>query len=95
MAPKVQTVSETLFSGVRKVALCILTMFGSKHKSQAVISTLNMIKTKHHPRLNTEHLHMCLRSALTPFKLRFKILEGYAGKLELNSLTEYKCGEVG
>ncbi len=69
-----QMVPETAFPGLRKVALHILTMFGSTYNCEAAFSTMNIIKTKYRSRLTNEYLHMCMRIALTPFKPRFKIL---------------------
>ncbi len=59
---------------LRKVALHILTMFGSTYNCEAAFSTMNIIKTKYRSRLTNEYLPMCMRIALTPFKPRFKIL---------------------
>ncbi|KAJ8375300.1 hypothetical protein SKAU_G00058800 [Synaphobranchus kaupii] len=73
-----QMVPETVFPGLRKVAMYILTMFGSTSTCEAAFSTMNIIKTKYRSRLNNEHLHMCMRMALTPFQPRFKILAGQA-----------------
>ena len=71
-----QMVSETALPGLRKVPLYILTMFGSTYSCEAAFSTMNIIKTKYCSRLTNEHLHMCMRMALTPFQPRFKILAG-------------------
>ncbi|KAJ8383628.1 hypothetical protein AAFF_G00215990 [Aldrovandia affinis] len=73
-----QMVSETAFPGLRKVALYILTMFGSTYSCEAAFSTMNIIKSKYRSRLTNEHLHMCMTMALTPFQPRFKILAGQA-----------------
>ncbi|RXN32926.1 SCAN domain-containing 3-like isoform X2 [Labeo rohita] len=73
-----QVVPETAFPGLRKVALHILTMFGSTYNCEAAFSTMNIIKTKYRSRLTNEHLQMCMRIALTPFKPRFKILASQA-----------------
>ena len=73
-----QMVSETAFPGLRKVALYILTMFGSTYSCEAAFSTMNIIKNKYRSRLTDEHLHMCIRMALTPFEPRFKTLAGEA-----------------
>lgn len=67
-----QMVSESAFPGLRKVALYILTMFGSTYSCEAAFSTMNIIKTKYRSRLTSKHLHM------TPFRPRFKILAGKA-----------------
>lgn len=71
-----QTVSETAFPGLTKVALYTLTMFGSTYSCESAFSTMNIIKTKYRSRLTNEHLHMCMRMALTSFKPRFKLLAG-------------------
>ncbi|XP_047208167.1 solute carrier family 2 member 15a isoform X2 [Girardinichthys multiradiatus] len=73
-----QMVPETTFSGLKKVAIYILTMFGSTHNCEAAFSAMDIIKTKCRSRLTNEHLHMCMRMALTPFKPRFKVLAGEA-----------------
>ena len=39
-----QLVSETAYPGLRKVALHILTMFGSTYSCEAAFSTMNIIK---------------------------------------------------
>ncbi|MEQ2166463.1 hypothetical protein GOODEAATRI_028398 [Goodea atripinnis] len=50
-----QMVPETTLSGLKKVAIFILTMFGS----EAAFSTRNIIKTKYCSRLTNEHVHTC------------------------------------
>lgn len=71
-------VPETVFPGLRKLAMYILTMFGSTYNCEAAFSTMNIIKTKYRSRITDDHLHMCIRMALTPFKPRFKMLSGQA-----------------
>lgn len=73
-----QMVSETAFPDLKKVALFILTMFGSTYSCEAAFSTMNIIKTTYRSKLTDEHLHMCMRMALTSFKPRFKMLAGQA-----------------
>lgn len=73
-----QMVSETAFPDLKKVALFVLTMFGSTYSCEAAFSTMNIIKTKYRSKLTDEHLHMCMRMALTTFTPRFKILAGQA-----------------
>nr|XP_054593491.1 SCAN domain-containing protein 3-like [Nothobranchius furzeri] len=73
-----QMVPETAFSRLKKVALYILTMFGSTHNCEAAFSTMNIIKNKYRSRLTNEHLHTCMRMALSPLKPRFKMLAGQA-----------------
>ncbi|KAG2464476.1 SCND3 protein, partial [Polypterus senegalus] len=71
-----QTVSESVFPGLTKVALHTLTMFGSTYSCESAFSNMNIIKNKYRSRLNNEHLHICMRTALTPFQPRFKLLAG-------------------
>lgn len=71
-----QTVSESVFPGLTKVALHTLTMFGSTYSCESAFSTMNIIKNKNRSRLTNEHLHVCMRMALTPFQPRFKSLAG-------------------
>ncbi|KAK0142367.1 SCAN domain-containing protein 3 [Merluccius polli] len=71
-----QTVSESVFPGLTKVALHTLTMFGSTYSCESAFSTMNIIKSKYRSRLTNEHLHVCMRMALTPFQPRFKSLAG-------------------
>lgn len=71
-----QTVPETDFPCLIKVALHTLTMFGSTYSCESAFSTMNIIKTKYRSRLTNEHLHMCMRMAVTQFKPRFKLLAG-------------------
>ncbi|TWW57287.1 hypothetical protein D4764_07G0000060 [Takifugu flavidus] len=52
--------------------------FGSTYSCETAFSTMNIIKTKYRSRLTNEHLHMCMRMALTPFGHRFKTLAGKA-----------------
>ena len=62
-----QLVSETAYPGLRKVALHILTMFGSTYSCEAAFSTMNIIKNEYRNKLTDEHLQMCMRMALTSF----------------------------
>lgn len=67
------------FTGLSKVALYTLTMFGSTYSCEAAFSTMNIVKDKYRNRLTNDHLHMCLRMALTSFEPRFKKLAGKDG----------------
>ena len=71
-----QSVPETMFPGLTKVALHTLTMFGSTYSCETAFSTMNIIKKKYRSRLTNEHLHMSMRMAQTTFKPRFKLLAG-------------------
>ncbi|MBN3304818.1 SCND3 protein, partial [Amia calva] len=59
---------------LQKVALQILTMFPSTYCCESAFSTMNMVKNKYRSTLSNEHLHQCLRLALTPFMPKFKEL---------------------
>ncbi|KAL1270810.1 hypothetical protein QQF64_029826 [Cirrhinus molitorella] len=69
-----QIVPEAAYPDLTKVALHTLTMFGSTYNCESAFSVMNNIKNKHRSRLTNEHLHMCMRMALTTFKPRFKLL---------------------
>jgi hypothetical protein len=64
--------------GLTKVALHTLSMFGSTYSCESSFSAMNIIKNKYRSRLTNEHLHMCMRMALTSFQPRFKLLAGQA-----------------
>ncbi|RXN35893.1 general transcription factor II-I repeat domain-containing 2-like protein [Labeo rohita] len=59
---------------LQKMALQILTMFPSTYCCESAFSTMNMVKNAYRSTLTNEHLHQCLRLALTPFKPKFKQL---------------------
>jgi hypothetical protein len=50
---------------LKKLALYILTMFGSTYSWESAFSTINFITNKYCTRLTNEHLLQCLRVALT------------------------------
>ncbi len=52
----------------RKVALLILTMFGSTYTCESSFSHMNAIKTKARCSMTNEKLHECLRIALTTYE---------------------------
>lgn len=59
---------------LQKMALQILTMFPSTYSCESAFSTMTMVKNKYRGNLTNEHLHQCLRLALTPFVPKFKEL---------------------
>lgn len=59
-----------------KMALHILTMFGSTYCCKLAFSTMNIIQMKYRTRLSNEHLHQCLLIALKSFVPKLKILAG-------------------
>ncbi|XP_013856217.1 general transcription factor II-I repeat domain-containing protein 2 [Austrofundulus limnaeus] len=67
-------VTATNFPLLHKVALHILTMFGSTYSCESAFSAMNLVKNQYRSRLTNEHLHQCLRLAITPFVPEFKLL---------------------
>lgn len=61
---------------LHKLAVHILTMFGSTYSCESAFSTMNILKNKYRTRLTNEHLHQCLRLAITPLVPKFKVLVG-------------------
>ncbi len=59
---------------LQKMAIQILTMFPSTYCCESAFSTMNMVKNAYRSTLTNEHLHQCLRLALTPFMPKFKQL---------------------
>ncbi|XP_019748101.1 general transcription factor II-I repeat domain-containing protein 2-like [Hippocampus comes] len=59
---------------LHKLAINILTMFGSTYRCESAFSTMNIVKNMYRTRLTNEHLHQCLRLAITPFVPKFKVL---------------------
>uniref|UniRef100_A0A1A8B1S9 HAT C-terminal dimerisation domain-containing protein n=1 Tax=Nothobranchius furzeri TaxID=105023 RepID=A0A1A8B1S9_NOTFU len=73
-----QAVPKTTFPGLFKVVEHTLTMFGSTYSCESAFSTVNMTKNKLRSRLTNEHLHACLRMAVTPFHPKFQTLAANA-----------------
>lgn len=59
---------------LQKMAIHILTMFGSTYHCESAFSTMNLVKNQYRSRLTNEHLHQCVRLAITPFEPRFQTL---------------------
>ncbi|XP_073702034.1 SCAN domain-containing protein 3-like [Garra rufa] len=64
------------FPNLQKVAICVLTMFGSTYRCESAFSAMNAVKNSHRSSLTNEHLGQCLRLATTPFVPRFRQLMG-------------------
>ena len=62
------------FAMLRKLALTVLTMFGSTYTCESAFSTMTAVKTKYRSSITDEHLCHCMRLALTPKKPNFKKL---------------------
>ena len=58
---------------LHKLAVNVLTMFGSTYRCESAFSTMNIMKNKYCTRLTNEHLHQCPHLA-TPFVPKFKVL---------------------
>ncbi|RXN00018.1 SCAN domain-containing protein 3 [Acipenser ruthenus] len=56
------------FQNSQNLAIFLLTMFGSTFLCESGISSMNIIKNQHRSRLTNEHLHQCMRLALTSYK---------------------------
>lgn len=61
-------VSQYQYPTIRKVALLILTMFGSTYTCESSFSHMNAIKTRARCSMANEKLHECLRIALTTYE---------------------------
>ena len=59
------------FPNTKKLALFVLTMFGSTYTCESSFSHMNAIKTSSRASLTNEHLHHCLRVALTSYEPSF------------------------
>ncbi|XP_056110235.1 SCAN domain-containing protein 3-like [Rhinichthys klamathensis goyatoka] len=64
------------FPNLQKVAICVLTMFGSTYRCESAFSAMNAVKNSYRSSLTNEHLGQCLRLATTPFVPRFRQLMG-------------------
>lgn len=53
------------YPNCRKLAIFLLTMFGSTYTCELGSSTMNLIKNKNCSRLTHEHLNQCMQLALT------------------------------
>ncbi|XP_051783182.1 SCAN domain-containing protein 3-like [Erpetoichthys calabaricus] len=67
-------VDPEMFPNMKKLAMCVLTMFGSTYTCESSFSHMNAIKTDNQISLTNEHLHHCLRIAVTPYEPNFSRL---------------------
>ncbi|RXM98498.1 General transcription factor II-I repeat domain-containing protein 2B [Acipenser ruthenus] len=56
------------FQNSQNLAVFLLTMFGSTFLCESGFSSMNIIKNQHCSHLTDEHLHQCMRLALTSYK---------------------------
>lgn len=64
------------FPCLRKVALYLISFFGSTYLCESTFSTMNAIKTKNRSRLTDAHLTSCLRIAVTSYTPQYdKLVE--------------------
>lgn len=62
---------------LQKVAISVLTMFGSTYRCESAFSAMNNVKSSYRSRLTNEHLGQLLRLAITPLVPRFRqLIEG-------------------
>lgn len=64
----------TKFPNIKKLAISVLTMFGSTYTCESSFSHMNAIKTSNRASLTNEHLHHCLRVALTSYEPSFSAI---------------------
>ncbi|XP_040278185.1 zinc finger BED domain-containing protein 5-like [Bufo bufo] len=57
---------------IQKLAIHVLTMFGSTYTCESAFSTMNLVKNRYRTQITDEHLHQCVRMAVTPFVPNFK-----------------------
>lgn len=62
------------FPNTKKLAISVLTMFGSTYTCEVSFSHMNAIKTSTRASLSSEHLHHCLRVALTSYEPSFSAI---------------------
>ena len=66
--------SSANFPSLHKLAVQLLTMFGCTYCCESVFSVMNFVKNKFRSTMTSEHLHQCLRIAITPLVPRFREL---------------------
>lgn len=62
------------FPNTKKLAIFVLTMFGSTYTCESSFSHMNAIKTNTRANLTNERLHHCLRVALTSYEPSFSAI---------------------
>lgn len=62
------------FPTLHRLAVQILTMFGSTYSCESAFSTMNFVKNKFRSCMTSEHLHHCIRLAVTKLVPRFSEL---------------------
>ncbi|XP_068235579.1 SCAN domain-containing protein 3-like [Palaemon carinicauda] len=62
------------FPTLHRLAVQIITMFGSTYCCKSAFSTMNLVKNKFRSCMTNEHLHHCLRLAITPLVPKFREL---------------------
>lgn len=67
-------VSQEKFPNSRSLAIFVLTMFGSTYTCESSFSHMNAIKTSNRTSLTAQHLHHCMRIALTTYTPNFTAL---------------------
>ncbi|KAM9299122.1 zinc finger BED domain-containing protein 5-like [Gastrophryne carolinensis] len=67
-----QLVSSEKYPLLQKIAIHVLTMFGSTYTCESAFSTMNLVKNRYRTRITDEHLHQSVRMAVTSFVPNFK-----------------------
>ncbi|KAM9307699.1 general transcription factor II-I repeat domain-containing protein 2B-like [Gastrophryne carolinensis] len=67
-----QLISSEKYPLLQKIAIHVLTMFGSTYTCESAFSTMNLVKNRYRTRITDEHLHQSVRMAVTSFVPNFK-----------------------
>jgi hypothetical protein len=67
-------VSEDKYAKMKKLAVKLCSVFGSKHICDAAFSNMNFIKNKYRFRLTGEHVHYLIRISCTSLTRDFGLV---------------------
>ncbi|MBN3296755.1 GTD2A protein, partial [Amia calva] len=67
-------VSTTKYPEIKKVALCIKSLFGSTYLCESAFSSMKIVKSKYRSTMTDAHLNDCMRLALTKYTPNFNKL---------------------
>ncbi|MBN3305972.1 SCND3 protein, partial [Amia calva] len=67
-------VSTTKYPEIKKVALCIKSLFGSTYLCESAFSSMNIVKSKYRSTMTDAHLNDCMRLVLTKYTTNFNKL---------------------
>ncbi|MBN3296040.1 GTD2A protein, partial [Amia calva] len=67
-------VNTTKYPEIKKVALCIKSLFGSTYLCESAFSSMKIVKSKYRSTMTDAHLNDCMRLALTKYTPNFNKL---------------------